>query len=56
LNRASRSKEDKEQTLLKLFELLEGFAGRSIGKRFVLDEVCEAKQEIIKAIVDRADM
>jgi hypothetical protein len=56
LNRASKSKEDKEQILLKLFELLEGFTGRSIGKRFRLDEVCKAKQEIIKAIVDRADM
>jgi hypothetical protein len=52
LNRASKSKKDKEQILIKLFELLEAFAYRAIGKRFGLDEVCKLKQELIKMIVN----
>jgi hypothetical protein len=53
VNRASRNKEDKEKTLVKLFEMLEPFAGRSIGKRFGLDAVCNSKQELIKATIGR---
>jgi hypothetical protein len=53
LNRASRNKENKEETLVKLFEMLEPFAGRSIGKRFGLDVVYSSKQEIIKAAIER---
>jgi DNA-binding transcriptional ArsR family regulator len=51
LKRASRSYKDKEQTLSKLFEILEPFAKRSIGKRFALDEVCNSKNTIINAII-----
>jgi hypothetical protein len=53
LTRASRSKKDKEQTLSKLFEVLEPFAKRPIGKRFDLNEVYDSKQEIIKTIMQR---
>lgn len=55
LHRASKSKEDKERTLAKLFDLLETFANRSIGKRFAIHEVCNSRQEIIKAILDRTN-
>ena len=54
VNRASENKESKENTLVKLFEMLEAFAGRSIGKRFGLDVVYSSKQEIIKAAIDRS--
>jgi len=52
VNRASRKKEDKEETLAKLFEMLEPFAARPIGKRFGFDAVCSAKQEIIRIAVE----
>ena len=38
LKRVNRSTTDKEQTLSKLFELLEPYAERRIGKQFGLDE------------------
>jgi len=47
------SKEEKNQALSKLFEILEAFADIPIGKRFGLDEVCRAKKEIIKLIVNK---
>ena len=52
IEKASESKENKEEILLKLFEILEGFAERPLGKRFQLDEVCKAKKEIIKLITN----
>jgi hypothetical protein len=52
LNRAGRSKVDKEQTLLKLFELLEPFSKRPIGKRFDLNEVYNSKQGLIDKILE----
>jgi DNA-binding transcriptional ArsR family regulator len=51
LERASRSKKDKEQALTQLFELLSPYSTRSIGKRFGLDEVYASKQIIIKKIL-----
>lgn len=50
LNRASRSKEDQKETLNKLFEFLEPFSNRPIGKRFELNEIYKAKKEIIDNI------
>jgi len=38
----------------KLFEMLETFAGRPIGKRFGLDAFYRSKQDIIKAAIDRS--
>jgi DNA-binding HxlR family transcriptional regulator len=52
LERASRSKIDKEQTLSRLFEILEPYSERAIGKRFALDDVYNSKQAVIKAIVN----
>lgn len=52
LNRASRSKEDKKQTLNKLFEILEPFSNRPIGRRFELHEIYNAKDDIIRNIVE----
>ncbi|MCW4004579.1 MAG: hypothetical protein NWE95_11780 [Candidatus Bathyarchaeota archaeon] len=54
LERSSKSKEDKSQTLNKLFDLLDAFAGTAIGKRFGLDGVSRSRHEIIKAIVGEA--
>jgi DNA-binding transcriptional ArsR family regulator len=53
VNRASRNKENKEETLGKLFEMLETFAGRSIGKRFGLNAFYSSKQDIIKAAIEK---
>jgi len=50
LNRARRSRTDKEQTMLKLFEILEPLAKGQIGKQFGLDEVYNARQELIDKI------
>ena len=54
LNRASRSKEDQKQTLNKLFEFLEPFSNRPIGIRFELNEIYNAKEEIIKTITEES--
>jgi hypothetical protein len=53
VNRASRSRKDMEKTLVKLFEMLEPFASRSIGKRFELDAVYNSKQELIRTAMER---
>lgn len=53
LDRASKGKNEKEQTLEKLFELLKSYAERPIGKRFGLDDVCNSRQEIIRIISKR---
>ena len=53
MNRASRNKEDKEETLVELFDMLEVFAGKAIGKRFGFDVVYSSKQEIIKRAMER---
>jgi len=53
VNRASRNKENKEETLGKLFEMLKTFAGRPIGKRFDLDAFYRLRQEIIKGAIER---
>lgn len=53
LDRASRSKEDKEKTLRKLFELLDVLSTRPIGKHFELDEVSYYKEEIIRTVKER---
>ena len=53
VNRASRSKEDKEETLVKLFEMLKPLASRSIGKRFGLEGVYSSEQDIINAAIEK---
>jgi DNA-binding transcriptional ArsR family regulator len=53
LNRASKSMEDRRQTLTMLFELLKSFSDRSVGKRFELDKVYNSREEITEAILKR---
>jgi len=52
ISRVSRSREDKEQTLLKLIELLKPFGDRSIGKGFGLNEIYTFREKIIKEIME----
>ena len=53
--RAWKGNAEKDQALNKMFEFLEPFAQRPIGKRFGLDYLYYLKQKIIKASLSNAD-
>lgn len=52
LARASKNRIEREQTMKKLFELLEPLAARPIGKRFGLDILYNLRQRMIKTVTD----
>jgi DNA-binding transcriptional ArsR family regulator len=54
-SRAWKNNAEKERALNKMFEFLEPFAHRPIGKRFGLDDLYDMKQRIIEASVSTAE-
>lgn len=53
LKRAIESQEDKKQTLVKLFEILEPLSQRPIGKRFGFGELYDLRRYVIKSQLEQ---